>query len=93
MNLLRSWLFVAALLVLLTAPPSPARVRHRSRHGKNPDPHHGQVLIVTGTITGSREGIARAGNPYTTFRLKGGGASVAVFVWKHQRLRMGCAYG
>ncbi|MDR7414960.1 MAG: hypothetical protein QN193_02410 [Armatimonadota bacterium] len=55
----------------------------------NPDRYDGQVVTVVGMISGYRERVSRAGNPYTTFRLEEGGSSVAVFAWGRQRLQDG----
>ncbi|MCS7236554.1 MAG: hypothetical protein RMM30_11360 [Armatimonadota bacterium] len=42
---------------------------------------------MTGVVSGYREGVSRAGNPYTTFRLAEGGSGVAVFAGGHRGLR------
>ena len=90
MRLPRVRFFFALLLALLIAPPLLAQVAATAADiAQNPDRYDGQTVTVTGTIAAYRERVSRAGNPYTTFRLEDGGASVAVFAWKHQGLRNG----
>lgn len=55
----------------------------------DPDRYDGRVVTVAGVVSGYRERVSRAGNPYTTFRLEEGGGSVAVFAWGHRGLRDG----
>lgn len=56
---------------------------------QDPDRYDGKVVTVVGTITAYRERVSDAGNPYTTFRLTNGGASVAVFIWNKHGLANG----
>lgn len=55
----------------------------------DPDRYDGQVVTVSGVVSGYRERVSRAGNAYTTFRLEEGSSSVAVFAWGHRGLRDG----
>lgn len=89
MRFARGVLVVGALLVVL--PPLPAFSQALSVASllENPGRYDGKVVTVSGVITAYRERVSRAGNPYTTFRLQEGGASVGVFAWGHRGLREG----
>lgn len=78
-----AWFAVCALPVL-AAPQVGIRAVVQ-----DPDRYDGKVVSVVGTITAYRERVSRAGNPYTTFRLTDGEASLSVFVWERQGLRDG----
>ncbi len=56
---------------------------------QNPDQYDGKVVSVAGTVGAYRESVSDAGNPFTTFRLSDGDASVAVFIWNKQGLSNG----
>ena len=56
---------------------------------QDPDRYDGKVVVVVGKIANYRERLSDAGNPYATFRLTDGGASVAVFIWNKQGLADG----
>lgn len=56
---------------------------------QNADQYDGRVVTVAGTVGDYRERKSNAGNPYTTFRLTDGPASVGVFVWNHRGLSDG----
>ncbi|MDR7434527.1 MAG: hypothetical protein QN189_05295 [Armatimonadota bacterium] len=90
MKPLRVKVFLVFLLVTLLLPSALAQLTVTVRDiVQNPDRYDGQIVSVTGTIAAYRERISARGNPYTTFRLEEGGASVAVFAWRHQGLRNG----
>ncbi len=75
-------LFVVCALPVLAAPGVSIRALIQ-----DPDQYDGKVVSVAGTITAYRERVSAAGNPYTTFRLAEGDASVSVFIWDRQGLR------
>jgi hypothetical protein len=54
-----------------------------------PDRYSGEIVEVTGTVTGYRERVALSGVPYTFFRLRDGRVSVAVYAWPHLGLHDG----
>jgi len=56
---------------------------------QNLERYDGKTVIVEGEITSYQEKISRRGNPYTTFRLKDNGSSVAVFARGHLGLKDG----
>jgi DNA polymerase III alpha subunit len=80
----------AVVLLLMCAFPSLAQ-HAVSVQALTQDPgrYDGKVVAVVGTITAYRERVSDAGNPYTTFRLTDGVASVAVFIWNKQGLSNG----
>lgn len=82
--------FTTAVVLLLCA--FPALAQHAvsvQALAQDPDRYDSKVVVVVGTITAYRERVSDAGNPYTTFRLTDGGASVAVFIWNKQGLGNG----
>ncbi len=82
--------FTTAVVLLLCA--FPALAQHAvsvQALTQDPDRYDSKVVAVVGTITAYRERVSDAGNPYTTFRLTDGGASVAVFIWNKQGLGNG----
>ena len=56
---------------------------------QDPDQYDGKVVTAVGTVTAYRERVSHAGNPYTTFRLTDGDASLGVFIWNKQGLSNG----
>lgn len=90
MKRLTQGLLTIILLALLGAVPA------RAQHGvtvhmlvQEPERYDRKVVTVVGTITAYRERVSDAGNPFTTFRLADGDASVAVFIWNKQGLSNG----
>ena len=82
-------LLTVIVLFLLAVP---ARAQHSVTVrvlAQDPDQYDGKVVTVVGTITAYRERVSDAGNPFTTFRLVDGDASVAVFIWNKQGLSNG----
>ena len=89
MGFARGVLVVGALLVVLPPLPAFSQALSVASLVENPGRYDGKVVTVSGVITAYRERVSRAGNPYTTFRLQEGGASVGVFAWGHRGLREG----
>ncbi len=90
MRLIRLRFLTIGLLVLVTVFPAIAQqMVGVSVLLQNPDRYDGRVVTVAGVIVGYRERVSSRGNPYTTFQLAEGGASVSIFAWKHQGLHNG----
>jgi len=86
------WAKIPAVLVLLVACALPASADQGISVRvllEDPARYDGKVVAVVGTITAYRERVSSAGNPYTTFRLTDGDASVVVFAWNKQGLSNG----
>jgi DNA polymerase III alpha subunit len=56
---------------------------------QDPEQFDGKIVTVAGIVNDYQERMSKAGNPYTTFRLSDGAATVAVFAWNHQGLTNG----
>jgi hypothetical protein len=83
---LRGFPIVVVLLAVGAFPVLAQHVVSVQALTQDPDHYDGKVVAVVGTITAYRERVSNAGNPYTTFRVMDGGASVAVFIWNKQGL-------
>lgn len=88
----RVWRGFPIVVLLLVLGAFPALAQHAvtiQALAQDPDRYDGKVVVVVGTITTYRERVSNAGNPYTTFRVVDGGASIAVFIWNKQGLSDG----
>jgi hypothetical protein len=90
MTRLRRVILLSLLPVLVSVVPAlgypPSTIRDLVQ---KPDQYDGQLVTVTGAVLDYREQFLPRGNPYATFRLVDGGASVAIFAWEHQGLSNG----
>ncbi len=83
-------LLTAVVLSLVCVPPAMSDQGTSLRAlVENPDQFDGKVVSVVGTVAAYRESVSEVGNPFTTFRLSDGDASVAVFIWNKQGLSNG----
>ena len=75
--------FLASLLVLAWTAAALARADQVAVKEllAEPDKWHGRAVVVSGTVLGLDARVSQKGNPYYTFRLNDGAASVTVFAY------------
>ncbi len=88
---MRVYLLTAVMIALTTVPAHAATLSEVTvgALAQNPASHHGDAVMVSGTVAGYQPHVSARGTPYASFRLQAGGASVAVFAGRPKGLHNG----